>query len=117
MAEADVNQALIDAAAAGRTVALATVVHTRGSVPRHAGSKMLIDPQQGLVGTIGGGCGEADVLTAAREVLASNAPRLVRVELTDAITSWSPAVCGGIMDVFVEPVQPSIVVAGPLRDA
>ncbi|MGH7470591.1 MAG: XdhC family protein [Longimicrobiales bacterium] len=107
MAEADVYQALIDAAAAGRAVALATVVRTRGSVPRHAGSKMLIDPLHGLVGTIGGGCGEADVLAAAREVLASNTARLVQVELTDAIASWSPAVCGGIMDVFVEPVCPS----------
>jgi xanthine dehydrogenase accessory factor len=107
MAEADVYQALIDATDAGRTVVLATVVNTRGSVPRHAGSKMLIDPERGLVGTIGGGCGEADVLTAAGEVLASGKPRLVEVELTDAITSWSPAVCGGIMEVFLEPVRPA----------
>jgi xanthine/CO dehydrogenase XdhC/CoxF family maturation factor len=107
MADHDVYQAVLDAAAAGRTVVLATVVATRGSVPRHAGSKMLIDPERGLIGTIGGGCGEADVLTAAREVAESGKPRLVRVELTDAIASWSPAVCGGIMDVFVEPVRPT----------
>ena len=106
MAEPDVFQALLDAAAAGRTVVLATVVRTRGSVPRHAGSKMLIDPERGLVGTIGGGCGEADVLAAAHDVLASGQPRLVHVELTDEITSFSPAVCGGIMDVFVEAVHP-----------
>jgi xanthine dehydrogenase accessory factor len=111
MAEADVYQALLDAAATGRTVALATVVRTLGSVPRHAGSKMLIDPLRGLVGTIGGGCGEADVLAAAQEVLASGTPRLVHVELTDAITSFSPAVCGGIMDVFVEPIQPGGLLA------
>ena len=107
MAEADVQQALIDAAAAGRAVALATVVRTKGSVPRHAGSKMLIDFENGFVGTIGGGCGEADVLVAAREVIATNTPRLVQVELTDAIASWSPAVCGGIMEVFIEPIIPS----------
>jgi xanthine dehydrogenase accessory factor len=106
MTAADVYQAVLDAAAAGRTVVLATVVATRGSVPRHAGSKMLIDPERGLVGTIGGGCGEADVLAAAREVTDSGKPRLVRVELLDAITSWSPAVCGGTMDVFVEPIVP-----------
>jgi xanthine dehydrogenase accessory factor len=86
---------------------LATIVSTRGSVPRHAGSKMLIDPEKGLVGTIGGGCGEADVLAAARDVVDSGRPRLLRVELTDEIASWSPAVCGGIMDVFVEPVFPA----------
>src|SRR5262245_55576071 len=107
MVEADVYQALIDATDAGRMVVLATVVHTRGSVPRHAGSKMLIDPERGLVGTIGGGCGEADVLAAAGEVLSSGKPRLVEVELTDAITSWSPAVCGGVMQVFVEPIPPA----------
>ena len=104
MADADIYEALVEAAAAGRSVALATVVHTRGSVPRHAGSKMLIDPRRGLVGTIGGGCGEADVLDAAREVMVEGRPRIVRVELTDPITSWSPAVCGGVMEVFVEPV-------------
>jgi xanthine/CO dehydrogenase XdhC/CoxF family maturation factor len=106
MADADVYEALLEAVAAGRIVALATVVRTRGSVPRHAGSKMLIDPLHGLVGTIGGGCGEADVLDVAREVIAEGTPRIVRVELTDPITSWSPAVCGGVMEVFVEPILP-----------
>jgi len=99
-----VFRALLDAHQAGRPVALATVVDTRGSVPRHPGSRMLVDPQAGLVGTIGGGCGEADVIAAAREALASGQPRLVRVELTDSPEEWSPAVCGGIMEVLVEPV-------------
>jgi len=106
MAEPDIYAALLDATAAGRTTVLATIVSTRGSVPRHAGSKMLIDPERGLIGTIGGGCGEADVLAAARDVIDSRRPRLLRVELTDSINSWSPAVCGGIMDVFIEPVFP-----------
>jgi xanthine/CO dehydrogenase XdhC/CoxF family maturation factor len=66
---------------------------------------MVIDPEVGLIGTIGGGCGEADVLAAAREVIGSGAPRLVRVELTDPVDSWSPAVCGGVMEVFVEAVK------------
>ena len=106
MADTDVYDALLAASAVGRPVALATVVRTRGSVPRHAGSKMLIDPVHGLVGTIGGGCGEADVLEAARQALNDGSARLVQIELTDAITSFSPAVCGGIMEVFVEPIQP-----------
>lgn len=99
-----VLHALVHARTAGRPVVLATVVDTRGSVPRHPGSRMLIDADAGLVGSIGGGCGEADVIAAAREVLESGIPRLVRVELTDATDSWSPAVCGGVMEVFVEPV-------------
>ena len=54
-------QALSDASRAGRRCALATVVDTRGSTPRKAGTKMVIGPEGGLVGTIGGGCGEAEV--------------------------------------------------------
>ncbi len=99
-----VFRALLDAHRAGRPVVLATVVDTRGSVPRHPGSRMLVDPQAGLVGTIGGGCGEADVIAAAQEVLASGQPRIVRVELTDSTEGWSPAICGGVMEVLVEPV-------------
>ena len=89
-----------------RTLVLATVVATRGSVPRHAGSRMTIDVVSGtLVGTIGGGCGEGDVLAAAPEVARSGVPRLLRVELTDPIDSWSPAVCGGVMEILLEPVR------------
>jgi len=99
-----VYRAIIDAAEDRRAVALATVLRTRGSVPRHAGSKMIIDPARGLIGTIGGGCGEADVIAAAAEVVESGVPRIVAVELTDAVESWSPAVCGGVMQILIEPV-------------
>ena len=107
MPDLEVYEAVVQAGAAGRRVILATVVATRGSVPRKAGSKMVIDPERGLIGTIGGGCGEADVLVAAREVADTGQARLLRVELTDEITSWSPAVCGGIMDIFIEPIAPA----------
>ncbi len=100
-----VFRALLDAHRAGRPVVLATVVDSRGSVPRHPGSRMLVDPEAGLVGTIGGGCGEADVIEAARVALRTGEPRLVRVELTDQPETWSPAVCGGVMEVLVEPVK------------
>ncbi len=66
---------------------------------------MVVDPERGLVGTIGGGCGEGDVIEAAGEVIRTGIARLVRVELTDPVDSWSPAVCGGVMEVFVEPVS------------
>lgn len=96
--------ALLDAAHQGRRCALATVIATRGSTPRKVGTKMLVDPEGGLVGTVGGGCGEAAVIEAARRVMERGAPEIVRVELTDDFLSWSPAVCGGIMEVLVEPV-------------
>lgn len=96
---------LARAAHNAKPVVLATVVATLGSVPRHAGSKMIIDPASGtMIGTIGGGCGEADVIAAARDVAESGVPRRIRVQLTDSIDSFSPAVCGGVMDVFVERV-------------
>jgi len=100
---ADVLRAIV-APDAGTRV-LATVVATRGSVPRRAGSRMTIDVESGtIVGTIGGGCGEGDVIEAARDVARAGRPRLLRVELTDPIDSWSPAVCGGVMEILLEPV-------------
>lgn len=99
------TEALTEAHAAGRPCALATIVATRGSTPRKVGARMLVDPQRGLVGTVGGGCGEAEVIEAAQRVIGSGVPERVRVDLTDDLLSWSPAVCGGIMDVFVEAVR------------
>lgn len=95
------------AAAEGRATVLATIVRSRGSTPRGVGSKMLVDPARGLTGTVGGGCGEAEVIEAAREVLDSGVPRTVRVDLTEDLFSWSPAVCGGVFDVFIERVTPA----------
>jgi xanthine/CO dehydrogenase XdhC/CoxF family maturation factor len=104
MDDLSVYRAIVDAAENRRAVAVATVLRTRGSVPRHAGSKMVVDPARGLVGTIGGGCGEADVIAAAAEVVRTGTARVVTVELMDRIDSWSPAVCGGVMEVLVEPI-------------
>ena len=104
--DATLYRALADAAHHGRPCALATVVDTRGSTPRKVGTKMLVDPERGLVGTVGGGCGEAEVIEAAHAALADGRARRVRVDLTKDPLSWSPAVCGGIMDVLVEPVEP-----------
>ena len=94
--------ALAEASAAGRSCVLATIVSTRGSTPRKVGARMLVDPENGLTGTVGGGCGEAEVIESAYRVLDSGASERVRVDLTEDFTTWSPAVCGGGMDVFVE---------------
>jgi xanthine dehydrogenase accessory factor len=98
--------ALVEARDAGRQCVLATIVATRGSTPRKVGARMLVDPEHGLVGTVGGGCGEAEVIDVAHRVLGTGSPERVQVDLTDDLLSWSPAVCGGIMDVFVEAIVP-----------
>ena len=99
------TDALLAARQAGRLCVLATVVETKGSTPRKVGARMLVDPATGLVGTVGGGCGEAEAIESAHRVLGSGVPERVRVDLTDDLLSWSPAVCGGIMDVFVELIR------------
>ena len=98
--------AIENAVAEGRPVVLATIVRARGSTPRGIGSRMLIDPTAGLVGTIGGGCGEAQVIAEAQAALADGRPRIVSVDLTEDLFSWSPAVCGGTFDVLLEPLLP-----------
>jgi xanthine/CO dehydrogenase XdhC/CoxF family maturation factor len=104
--------AVVEAVREGRSVALATIVRARGSTPRGVGSRMLVDPERGLVGTVGGGCGEAQVIEAAREVLRSGVPRTVRIDLTEDPAGWSPAICGGVFDVLVEPAYPAATAAG-----
>jgi len=101
-----VYEAIRAAHDAGKPCALATVISTRGSTPRKNGAKMLVDPSLGLVGTVGGGCGEAEVIQAAVDVMESGIPRIVRVDLTDDPLSWSGSICGGILDGFVEPLDP-----------
>jgi xanthine/CO dehydrogenase XdhC/CoxF family maturation factor len=87
----------------GETLAVATIVSTKGSTPREVGAKMVVTAWGEILGTIGGGCGEADVKREAIEVIRTRKPRTVRVDLLDDISSDSPAVCGGIMNVFIDP--------------
>lgn len=100
----DITEALRTARREGRHCALATVISTRGSTPRKVGARMLVDPEHGLTGTVGGGCGEAEVIEAARQVIEAGTPRRIEVDLTEDLLSWSPAVCGGVMEVFIEAV-------------
>ena len=85
---------------------LATIVSAKGSTPRKTGARMLIGRQGVIAGTVGGGCGEGEVIAAAQDLFEGAPPTTVRVDLTDDFTSWSPAVCGGIMNVFIERANP-----------
>jgi xanthine dehydrogenase accessory factor len=87
----------------GETLAVATIVSTLGSTPRGVGAKMVTTASGEILGTVGGGCGEAEVRREAIQVIRTRKPTLVRVELLDEIESDSPAVCGGILNVFVDP--------------
>jgi len=93
---------LAEFAAAGDEVAIATIVDVRGSVPREVGAKMIVHPLGRHVGTVGGGCGEADVIRAALDVLQTGDPVTVHVDLTEEISMQALGVCGGVMDVFLE---------------
>lgn len=106
MESPDVLAAFEAAVRARRPVVLATIVRAKGSTPRGVGSRMTIGPDTGAVGTIGGGCGEAQVVEDAMAVLTERSARLVRVDLTEDLYSWSPAVCGGVFDVLLEPWWP-----------
>lgn len=85
-------------------VCLATIVDAAGSTPREAGAKMLVCADGTTYGSVGGGCGERQVKTAAlRCLLATRAPELVEVDLTDDLGTRGGDVCGGKMRIFVEP--------------
>ncbi len=85
---------------------LATIVSSKGSTPRKTGARMLIGKSGVIAGTVGGGCGEGEVIEAARKLFDGAPPATIRVDLTDDFTSWSPAVCGGIMNIFIERANP-----------
>lgn len=86
----------------GLAVAVATITDVKGSVPREVGAKMIIHPYGQHVGTVGGGCGEADVIRAGLDVIQDGQVRNVYVDLTEEINMQSQGVCGGVMNVFVE---------------
>lgn len=86
----------------GMTVAVATITDVKGSVPREVGAKMIVHPYGRHVGTVGGGCGEADVIRIGLDVIQDGQPRNVTVDLTEEINMQSLGVCGGIMNVYIE---------------
>jgi xanthine dehydrogenase accessory factor len=97
----------------GESAALCTIVKAQGSTPRHVGSKMLVYENGEFTGTVGGGEVEHRVLDEARAALVDGKPRLLPYNLTDP-TLGDPGVCGGQLEVFVEPILPParIIVIG-----
>src|SRR2546429_8357056 len=90
----------------GKPFALATVVNVRGSTPREIGAKMIVR-HDGQFGTIGGGCGEAEVFRKARRLLDEGCgARLTEVDLTGDFDQQEIGSCGGLMDVVIDQRAP-----------
>ncbi len=106
----DVFDAIVRLRAQGHRMAVATIVSVSGSIPSFRSAKMLVGEEGTLVGTIGGGCVEAEVIQAAREVLADEKPRTLRFNLNENPKYDTGLICGGSLEIFVEPVLPASVV-------
>jgi len=106
----DIYEQIVELRRQGRRGAIATIVSVRGSIPSFKTAKMLVRDDGSIVGTIGGGCVEADVWQAAREVMESEKPRTLRFDLNQDPKYDTGLVCGGMLEVFVEPVLPPALV-------
>ena len=102
----DLYEQIVELRRQGRRGAVATIVNVRGSIPSFKTAKMLVRDDGSIVGTIGGGCVEADVWQAAREVMESEKPRTLTFDLNQDPKNDTGLVCGGTLEVFVEPVLP-----------
>jgi len=103
----EVFAAVSDALERGESAALVTIVSTMGSTPQRVGAKMLVFADGRIVGTIGGGCYENDAFWKAREAIKTRRPELIHYELSDDFAQETGLICGGTMDVYIEPIEPS----------
>jgi xanthine dehydrogenase accessory factor len=102
----DLYEEIVKLRQEGRRGAVATIVNVRGSIPSFKTAKMLVRDDGSIVGTIGGGCVEAEVWQAAREVMESEKPRSLTFNLNQDPKYDTGLVCGGTLDIFVEPILP-----------
>jgi len=102
----DVYEELVRLRGLGQKCALATIVQVRGSIPSYESAKLLVREDGSMAGTIGGGCVEAEVWNAAREVIETEKPKHLTFNLGQDAAYDNGLICGGQLDVFVEPVLP-----------
>ncbi len=105
----DLFEEIVKMRRAGRRGALATIVHTNGSIPSYESSRMLVREDGSIAGTIGGGCVEAEVWAAAKEVMQKESPRKMVFHLNNEASYDNGLICGGTLEVFVEPILPQPV--------
>jgi xanthine dehydrogenase accessory factor len=102
----DVYEELVRLRNLGQKCALATIVEVRGSIPSYESAKLLVREDGSMTGTIGGGCVEAEVWNAAREVIETEKPKRLTFNLGQDAAYDNGLICGGQLEVFVEPVMP-----------
>ncbi|HSF81531.1 MAG TPA: XdhC family protein [Anaerolineales bacterium] len=102
--------ALIDLEQKNRPGALCTIIQSQGSTPRRASSKMLVYPDGSILGTIGGGEMESRVIAEALQAIQDGQPRLLKYSMSEP-QRGDPGVCGGQLEIYVEPIQPKPVLA------
>ena len=102
----DVYEELVELRRSGEKCAIATIVEVVGSIPSFQSAKMLIRQDGTMVGTIGGGCTEAEVWQAARDVIDSEKARMLQFNLGQEAAYDNGLICGGQLNVYVEPVLP-----------
>jgi xanthine dehydrogenase accessory factor len=98
--------AAADALKRGESAALVTVIRTQGSTPQRTGAKMLVFADGRTVGTIGGGCYENEAIGKARTAIADGKTAILHFELNDDFAQENGLICGGRMDVHVDPLLP-----------
>ena len=91
----------------GESAALVTIIATEGSTPQRVGAKMLVYSDGRTIGTIGGGCYENDAFLKARRALDIRKPLVAKYELADDMAEESGLICGGQMEVYIEPLESS----------
>jgi xanthine dehydrogenase accessory factor len=102
----DVYDELVRLRRLGQKCALATIVQVNGSIPSYESAKLLVREDGSMTGTIGGGCVEAEVWNVAREVIETEKPRHLNFSLGQDAAYDNGLICGGQLNVFVEPVVP-----------
>ena len=102
----DIYEEIIRLRREGRKAALATIINVRGSIPSFESAKMLVRDDGSILGTIGGGCVEAEVWQAAREIMQSEKPQTLTFNLNNNPKYDTGLVCGGTLEIFIEPVLP-----------
>ncbi len=103
----DIYEHIVKLRQEGRRGAVATIVSAQGSIPSFKTAKMLVRDDGSIVGTIGGGCVEAEVWQAAREVMESEKPRTLSFNLNQNPKYDTGLICGGTLDIFLEPILPA----------
>src|SRR5579859_7638980 len=102
----DIYDEIVRLRSIGQKCALATIVQVKGSIPSFESAKLLVREDGSMMGTVGGGCVEAEVWNTAREVLDTERPRNLSFNLGQDAAYDNGLICGGQLNIFVEPVIP-----------